>query len=226
MGRYRSRSRSRSYSRGRYPSRSRSPYDRSYGGGYGGYERGGYDRGYDRGYGGGYGGSYYGGGYGNYGGGYSGGGGGGAKRRGRGVYGSEKDIEDSTTIFIGNLSYSARERDLEADFGRYGRVIKITIGRNKLNGQSRGYGFVEFENRRDAEEAFRAFDGVDYEGRKLRLDWDMGFDKKINKGYLNTREARGHSRSASRSRSPARAERRSPSFNRSASRSRSPLPPA
>jgi RNA recognition motif-containing protein len=33
------------------------------------------------------------------------------------------------------------------------------------------FAFVEFEERRDAEDAFEKFDGFSVEGRRLRLDW-------------------------------------------------------
>lgn len=33
------------------------------------------------------------------------------------------------------------------------------------------FAFVEFEDRRDAEDAFEKFDGFSVEGRRLRLDW-------------------------------------------------------
>jgi len=54
----------------------------------------------------------------------------------------------------------------------------VVVGINKRTGQSKGYAFVEYEDRRDAEEAFQRFQGFTLEGRKLRLDWDVGIDKK------------------------------------------------
>jgi RNA recognition motif-containing protein len=36
---------------------------------------------------------------------------------------------------------------------------------------SYSFAFVEFEDRRDAEDAFEKFDGFSVEGRRLRLDW-------------------------------------------------------
>ncbi|MBM6386388.1 MAG: hypothetical protein JSY10_20740 [Paenibacillus sp.] len=37
------------------------------------------------------------------------------------------------------------------------------------------FAFVEFEDRRDAEDAFEKFDGFSVEGRRLRLDWYIIF---------------------------------------------------
>ncbi|KAH3757971.1 hypothetical protein Pelo_10265 [Pelomyxa schiedti] len=46
-------------------------------------------------------------------------------------------------------------------------------------GQSRGYAFVDFEDRRDAEDAFERYNGYEISGRRLRLDWDVGLPKKM-----------------------------------------------
>jgi RNA recognition motif-containing protein len=66
---------------------------------------------------------------------------------------SEKDLQNSTTLFVGNLPYHFRERDVEEYFDRCGRLRNVTVGINRRTGQSKGYAFIEYENRRDAEEA-------------------------------------------------------------------------
>jgi len=92
--------------------------------------------------------------------------------------GTERDRTNSTTLFVGNLPHHYREKDIIDTFERCGRLRSVTIGINKRSGQSGGYAFVEFEDRRDSEEAFDKFSGYAIEGRKLRLDWDIGLDKK------------------------------------------------
>jgi len=61
---------------------------------------------------------------------------------------------------------------------RYGKVKNVTIGINRRTGRSRGYAFVEFDTRRDAEDAYDHFQGYILDGRRLRLDWDIGIDRK------------------------------------------------
>jgi RNA recognition motif-containing protein len=61
---------------------------------------------------------------------------------------------------------------------RVGRVRNVTIGWNRRTNQSRGYAFVEFADRRDAEAAFDKFRDYSLDGRRLRCDWDVGLDKK------------------------------------------------
>uniref|UniRef100_A0A672SCN0 Serine/arginine-rich splicing factor 5-like n=1 Tax=Sinocyclocheilus grahami TaxID=75366 RepID=A0A672SCN0_SINGR len=54
-------------------------------------------------------------------------------------------------IFIGRLNPSAREKDVERFFKGYGRIRDIDL--------KRGFGFVEFDDPRDAEDAVYELDG-------------------------------------------------------------------
>lgn len=40
------------------------------------------------------------------------------------------------------------------------------------------FAFVEFDDRKHAEEAKEQYNGFDVEGRRLKLDWDIGLGKK------------------------------------------------
>lgn len=48
-------------------------------------------------------------------------------------------------VYIGRLARDATRRDLEDLFKEYGRILDITV--------KAGFGFVEFENKVDAEDA-------------------------------------------------------------------------
>jgi RNA recognition motif-containing protein len=50
-----------------------------------------------------------------------------------------------------------KERDLEDEFSRYGKIADIFLPLNE-EGQSRGFAFVTFDEERDAEEAIDALD--------------------------------------------------------------------
>jgi len=101
-----------------------------------------------------------------------------SRRRRNIIVGSESERRNSSTLFVGNLPYHFHEREVRELFERYGHVKEITIGINKRTGQSKGYAFVMFLDRRDAETAFEKLDGINIEGRSLRLDWDIGYEKK------------------------------------------------
>ncbi|PKY25524.1 putative splicing factor SC35, partial [Rhizophagus irregularis] len=63
-------------------------------------------------------------------------------------------------------------------FERYGRLRKVTVQIDHYTGRNKGFAFVEFEDRRDAEDAFDKYNGTNVEGRRLKLDWDIGLGKK------------------------------------------------
>jgi len=92
--------------------------------------------------------------------------------------GSDKERRDSTTLYVGNLPYAFREQDVADMFERYGRLRKVTVQIDHYTGRNKGFAFVEFEDRRDAEDAFDKYNGTNVEGRRLKLDWDIGLSKK------------------------------------------------
>jgi RNA recognition motif-containing protein len=89
---------------------------------------------------------------------------------------------NSTTIFVGNLPFNIHEPELESLFNKFGKLKHVKVGVDRRSGRSLGYGFVEFEERKDAEEAFKSFHKTELYGRNLRLDWDLGIEKKRQMG--------------------------------------------
>ena len=73
-------------------------------------------------------------------------------------------------IYVGNVPYAATEEDLEKLFGEYGPVATATIIRDRDDGRSKGFGFVEMENQADGERAMEALDGHEMMGRPLKVN--------------------------------------------------------
>jgi RNA recognition motif-containing protein len=67
-------------------------------------------------------------------------------------------------LYVGNLSYSVVNRELEELFSTYGQVMEVNIIAGK------GFGFVEMSNQSEAEKAKEALSGSDFKGRTLRVD--------------------------------------------------------
>lgn len=61
-------------------------------------------------------------------------------------------------VYVGGLPYGTRERDLEKFFKGYGRTRDILI--------KNGYGFVEFEDYRDADDAVYELNGKELLGER------------------------------------------------------------
>ncbi len=73
-------------------------------------------------------------------------------------------------IYVGNLSYSTGDADLQQLFEAYGTVSSARVIMDKFSGESRGFGFVEMPNQSEAEAAITATNGADFQGRSLRVN--------------------------------------------------------
>ena len=75
----------------------------------------------------------------------------------------------TTSLYVGNLPYSADGESLSELFSSYGEVISARVMSDRETGRSRGFGFVEMSND-DAKAAMTAMDGFEHQGRKLRVN--------------------------------------------------------
>jgi transformer-2 protein len=73
-------------------------------------------------------------------------------------------------LFIAGFSFVTTERDLEKKFSRFGRVNDVRIVRDKLTGDSRGFGFLSLERDEDADAAIRALDQTQWNGRIVLVE--------------------------------------------------------
>jgi RNA recognition motif-containing protein len=73
-------------------------------------------------------------------------------------------------IYVGNISRNATEADLKEAFEAHGAVASVAIIKDKLTGDSRGFGFVEMPNKDEAEKAIVALNGKDVKGRTLTVN--------------------------------------------------------
>lgn len=90
------------------------------------------------------------------------------------IRGSDEDRQRTSSIFVGNLPYSYEERDVVNLMERFGGLRTVSVPMDRYTRRNRGFAFVEFEQRADAEDAFNKYKDYELEGRKLRLDWDIG----------------------------------------------------
>ncbi|XP_030547047.1 serine/arginine-rich splicing factor SR30 isoform X2 [Rhodamnia argentea] len=100
----------------------------------------------------------------------------------------------SRTIYVGNLPGDIRKREIEDLFYKYGPVVDIEL---KIPARPPGYAFVEFEDRRDAEDAIYGRDGYEFDGYRLRVELAHGGQRSPVDRY---RGYSGSSSSSSRSR--------------------------
>ena len=69
--------------------------------------------------------------------------------------------------YVGNLSWSMTDEDLAGLFTEFGTVTSGKILKDKMNGRSKGFGFVEMEDDEAAKAAIAALNETEVQGRKL-----------------------------------------------------------
>ena len=73
-------------------------------------------------------------------------------------------------LYVGNLSYSVKDGDLNQLFSQAGAVESAVIINDRATGRSKGFGFVEMSNDDDAQKAIYMFNGQESDGRKLTVN--------------------------------------------------------
>jgi len=56
----------------------------------------------------------------------------------------------STKLFVGNLSYSVTENDLQDLFAQYGNVVEVNLMMDRMTGRPRGFAFVTLDSKEAA----------------------------------------------------------------------------
>ncbi|MBP5587360.1 MAG: RNA-binding protein [Treponema sp.] len=72
-------------------------------------------------------------------------------------------------IYIGNLSYSTTEDTLRNQFSQFGQVESVSIIMDKFTNKSKGFGFVEMTDEKEADDAIATLNQKEIDGRKVRV---------------------------------------------------------
>jgi RNA recognition motif-containing protein len=72
-------------------------------------------------------------------------------------------------IYVGNLSYDSAEEDVRQAFEAHGEVSSVDIITDKFSGRSKGFGFVEMPEKKEAVAAIAALNDSDLQGQALRV---------------------------------------------------------
>jgi RNA recognition motif-containing protein len=81
-------------------------------------------------------------------------------------------------LYVGNLPYSATEQGLTAKFAEHGTVESAKLITDRDTGQSKGFAFIEMRTDSEASAAIAALNGVDYEGRPMKVNEAKPQEKK------------------------------------------------
>jgi len=80
------------------------------------------------------------------------------------------DVVDEVKLYVGNLSFDTDENALRAAFEVHGTVTDVFLPSDRMSGRPRGFGFVTFASRSDAETAISKMDQTDLDGRTIKVN--------------------------------------------------------
>jgi len=73
-------------------------------------------------------------------------------------------------LYVGNLGYGVSSDDLQQLFSNHGTVNSASVVTDRDTGQSKGFGFVEMSSNEEASAAITALNGVELQGRALKVN--------------------------------------------------------
>jgi RNA recognition motif-containing protein len=72
-------------------------------------------------------------------------------------------------IYVGNLPYDATDVTIREAFESFGQVTSARVIKDKYNGQSRGFGFVEMPAQSQAQTAIKSLNGKELLGKQMSV---------------------------------------------------------
>ncbi|GCC33385.1 transformer-2 protein homolog beta isoform X5 [Chiloscyllium punctatum] len=87
--------------------------------------------------------------------------------------GNRANPDPNTCLGVFGLSLYTTERDLREVFSRYGPLAGVNVVYDQQSNRSRGFSFVYFENVDDAKEAKERANGMELDGRRIRVDFSI-----------------------------------------------------
>ncbi len=76
----------------------------------------------------------------------------------------------ATKLYVGGLAYSVTEKELEELFAAIGQVVSVAVIKDRDSGQSKGFGFVEMADEKDAQKAIKELNGKELSGRAIMVN--------------------------------------------------------
>lgn len=73
-------------------------------------------------------------------------------------------------LYVGNLSYKTTENDLREKFEQFGSVGQVNIITDRESGRSKGFAFVEMDDRDEANAAIQELNGATVDDRTLAVN--------------------------------------------------------
>jgi RNA recognition motif-containing protein len=92
-------------------------------------------------------------------------------------------------LYVGNLSYTTTEADLQTLFAKAGQVASVALIKDRDTGDSKGFALIEMNTRSEAKKAISMLNGFTLADRKLRVNLarpitrSSGFNQRNRRKY-------------------------------------------
>ncbi|OMO53021.1 hypothetical protein CCACVL1_28940 [Corchorus capsularis] len=96
------------------------------------------------------------------------------QRQGAKLSGADmKRRNEENSIRVSNLSEDAQESDLRELFSPFGQITRVYVAPDRNTGLNRGFAFISFARKEDAEKAINMLDGYGYDSLILKVEWSQ-----------------------------------------------------
>ena len=92
-------------------------------------------------------------------------------------------------LYVGGLAYSVTDKELEALFAEQGSVTSATVIKDRDSGQSKGFGFVEMSDIKEAQNAIKELNGKEVSGRSIMVNQARPQEDRGSNGGGNFRKS-------------------------------------
>jgi RNA recognition motif-containing protein len=96
-------------------------------------------------------------------------------------------------LYVGNLSYSVDNAQLEEMFSKFGQVHSAEVIQDRDTGRSKGFGFVEMADDNMAREAIDGLNNRESDGRPMTVNEARPKEDRGSRGYGGSRSGLGSS---------------------------------
>ncbi len=76
----------------------------------------------------------------------------------------------SKKLFVGSLAWGTTDETLQAHFATVGTVASAKVVTDRDTGRSRGFGFVEFDDDKEADAAIEKLNDSELDGRNITVN--------------------------------------------------------
>ncbi|CEP13864.1 hypothetical protein [Parasitella parasitica] len=89
----------------------------------------------------------------------------------QGQHSQKEETPNHHQIFIGDLAPEITDELLSQAFGVFGNLVNAHVMRDTMSGNSRGFGFVAYREKSEADQAIASMNGELLGSRNIRVNW-------------------------------------------------------